>query len=167
MLKTAKQIVSLLISGIGESKSSSTSQPSPSSNPDYYVWEKGENISISKYFSTKEFSCHCHFPDCKKQRISKNLVAKLGDVRKEIGQPLVVTSAFRCQKYQAFLRASGVNTVVAKASQHELGNAADVVPLDGKMEGIEAICAKSFDSIGLAKNFLHLDTRKGFRRWKY
>jgi uncharacterized protein YcbK (DUF882 family) len=112
-------------------------------------------------------TCHCNYPDCKKQRISKVLIEKLGTIRKEIKQPLVVTSAYRCSKYQAFLRASGVNTVVAKLSQHELGNAADVVPKDGKMEGFESICAKQFDSIGLSDKFLHLDLRPGVRRWKY
>lgn len=162
-------MVSQLISATGESKDSSKSQPSVSSitDPNYYTWKKGENISLSKYFSTKEFTCHCSFPDCVNQRISRELVAKLGDVRRELNKPLVVTSAYRCFKHQSFLRSAGINTVVAKASQHELGNAADVVPADGKMEGLETICAKFFYSIGLAKDFLHLDLRKGFRRWKY
>ena len=165
MSKIVKQMMSQLISGITGLGSNSTSQPSQS-EPGFYIWNKGDNISLSKYFSTKEFSCHCHFPDCKKQKISKSLVAKLGDIREEIGQPMVVTSAFRCQKYQAFLRAAGVNTVVAKASQHELGEAADIVPLDQKdIKGkFLDICGKYFDSIGLSDHFLHVDERKGKRR---
>jgi hypothetical protein len=139
----------------------------PKVEGDYYIWTKGENISLSPYFSTRELSCHCHFPDCVKQKIHKNLIDKLSEIRKEIKQPLVITSAYRCSKYQAFLRSSGVNTVVAKASQHELGNAADAVPADGKMEGFEPICSKHFDSIGLASHFLHLDLRNGRRRWNY
>ncbi len=162
-----KLITNLLTSVTTGSKNSSTSQPSPSAVEGYYVWNKGDNIALSPYFSTKEFSCHCNFPDCKKQRISKVLIEKLGTVRKEIKQPLIVTSAYRCVQYQAFLRAAGVNTVVAKLSQHELGNAADVVPKDGKLAGFEEVCAKEFDSIGLAKNFLHLDLRLGKRRWNY
>lgn len=112
-------------------------------------------------------TCKCSFPECKEQRISKDLIDKLEKVRLEVNQPLIITSAYRCTDHQASLRASGVNTVVAKKSTHELGDAVDVVPKDKKMEGFEDICAKQFDSIGLAKNFLHLDTRPGKRRWNY
>ena len=135
----------------------------------YYVWNKGENHVLTPYFSTNEFSCKCNFPDCKKQRISKSLVVRLDLIRKEIKQPLVITSAYRCQKHQAFLRSSGVNTVVAKQSTHEQGNAVDVVPKDQKdIQGeFLKICEKQFDSIGLSHNFLHLDLRVGKRRWQY
>lgn len=149
------------------SKNSLRSLPLNSSDDGYYVWNKGEKVSLSPFFSSSEMSCHCTYPTCIKQRISKSLIEKLGTVRKEIGQPLVVTSAFRCPEYQAHLVATGVNTVVAKLSQHELGNAADVEPKDGKMEGFEEVCSKQFESIGLAKNFLHLDLRMGHRRWNY
>jgi uncharacterized protein YcbK (DUF882 family) len=78
-----------------------------------------------------------------------------------------VTSAYRCTQYQAYLRSAGVSTVVAKLSQHEVGNAADIVPRDGKMEGFEETCAKQFESIGLSPKFLHCDLRPGVKRWKY
>lgn len=161
----------LLTSVTGGSESNSKNQPSPSlglrEEEGYYVWNKGESYSLSKYFNTKEFTCHCHFPDCSKQRISKTLITRLDSVRSEVKQPLVVTSGFRCVKYQAFLKAAGVNSVVAKKSTHELGDAADIVPQNGNMGGFESICAKQFDSIGLATNFLHVDLRIGVRRWKY
>ncbi len=166
-----KLIEYLFASTTTGSKNSSTNQPSstpvPKEEEGFYVWKKGENISLSKYFSSAEFSCRCNFPDCKTQRISKTLITKLDLIRVEIKQPLIVTSAYRCMKYQAFLRSSGVNTVVAKQSTHEQGQAVDVIPKDGKIDGFEQVCAKHFDSIGLAKNFLHLDLRLGYRRWKY
>lgn len=133
----------------------------------YYVWNKGDNLALSPYFSTKEFSCKCSFPACKKQRISKTLIVRLDLLRKDAKQPLYITSAYRCHEYQAFLRAAGVNTVVAKQSTHEQGNAADVVPKDGNIETFLPLAEKQFDSIGLAKNFLHLDLRVGKRRWNY
>ena len=161
----------LLTSGTGGSESNSKNQPSSSSGlkeeEGYYVWNKGDTFTLSKYFNTKEFTCHCNFPDCSKQRISKALITRLDSARSEIKKPLVVTSGFRCVKYQAFLRAAGINSVVAKKSTHELGDAADIVPQDGNMEGFETICAKQFDSIGIAKNFLHVDIRIGKRRWTY
>lgn len=161
----------LLTSATGESGSNSKNQPSPLSKvkeeEGYYVWKKGEDLVLSKYFHTKEFTCRCNFPDCSKQRISKSLITKLDMVRIDIAQPLIVTSGFRCVKYQAFLRAAGVNSVVAKKSTHELGDAADIVPQDGNVDGFESVCSKQFDSIGIAKNFLHVDLRIGKRRWTY
>lgn len=136
----------------------------------YYIWNKGEDHVLSPYFSTKEFTCKCNFPDCKKQRISKTMVVRLDLIRKEIKQPLIITSAFRCHKYQTFLRSAGVNTVVAQVSQHELGNAVDVVPKDQKNVRTDflKVCKEHFDAIGLSDSFLHLDLRTGKqRRWEY
>lgn len=159
-----------MISVTGASVDNSLKQPSTKSDGDYYIWKKGENLVLSKYFSTKEFTCHCNFPDCKDQRISKTLITKLDNVRIAVKQPLIVTSAFRCQKQQAFLRASGVTTIVAKMSQHELGNAADIVPKDGKnvRGAFLEVCDKEFDAVGLSDKFLHVDLRTGKeRRWEY
>lgn len=147
-----------------------TNQPSIKSEGDYYIWKKGETLVLSKYFSTAEFSCHCNFTDCKDQRISKTLITKLDHIRIAMKQPLVVTSAYRCHKQQEQLRASGVNTIVAKLSQHELGNAADIVPKDQKdVQGLFLNeCDKEFEAIGLSDKFLHVDLRSGKeRRWKY
>ena len=98
------------------------------------------------------------------------MVVRLDLIRKEIKQPLVITSAFRCHKHQAFLRSAGVNTIVAQVSQHELGNAVDAVPKDQKNVRTDfmAVCEKHFDAIGLSNSFLHLDLRIGRkRRWEY
>lgn len=95
------------------------------------------------------------------------MIVRLDLLRKEARQPIIVTSAYRCHEYQAFLRAAGVNTVVAKQSTHEQGNAVDAVPKDGKIDQFLLLAEKHFDSIGLAKNFLHLDLRNGKRRWNY
>jgi hypothetical protein len=169
MSKIAEQMISLLTSVITGSKGSSQKAPSIKTDGDYYIWKKGDTLVLSKYFGTAEFSCHCNFSDCKEQRISKSLITKLDKIREAEKQPLIVTSAFRCTKYQAVLRASGVNTVVAKLSQHELGNAADIVPKDQKnvRTTFLDICAKEFDSIGLSDKFLHCDLRLGKRRWNY
>lgn len=166
-------LVSLFASIITGSKKNSNEQPSKKKGSpvkeegDYYVWNKGESAMLSPYFSTSDFSCKCNFPDCKKQRISKTIIVRLDLIRKEVKQPIIVTSAYRCVKYQAFLRAAGINTVVAKVSQHELGNAVDAIPKDGDVQKFIPVCEKHFDSIGLAKNFLHLDLRNGKRRWNY
>lgn len=142
----------------------------PKGDSNYYTWKKGDNISLSKYFSSREFSCKCSFLDCKDQRISKSLVTRLDHIREDIKQPLIITSAFRCAKHQASLRSSGANTVVAVVSTHEAGDAVDIVPKDQKdvRGAFLKVCEKQFESIGLSDKFLHVDLRSGRkRRWEY
>jgi len=139
------------------------------SDDKYYYWKKGEVYKFNNYFNTKEFSCRCNFESCKEQKISKDIINKLTKLREDIQEPLTITSAFRCSEYQQYLRNSGANTVVAKKSTHEEGEAVDVVPARMKISFFESIAARYFDAIGIANNFLHLDTRsdKKNRRWKY
>lgn len=135
----------------------------------YFYWKKGEVYNFNKYFNTNEFSCRCKFESCKEQKISKEMIECLTKLREDVNEPLTVTSGFRCSEYQQHLRKSGANTVVAKKSSHEEGEAADVVPARMKIGFFEKIAAKYFDAIGIASNFLHLDTRrdKKNRRWNY
>lgn len=183
-----KQIVKLLqhllTSGTQESKNSSESQPSPSleakvpeiikpslrQDEENYIWKKGEKFKLTPHFSTAEFVCHCNYEDCVDQKISKELVTKLEQIRNEVAQPLIISSAYRCSKHQNKLREDGVNTVVAqKISQHELGKAVDAVPKDRKnvLGSFLTICEKHFTAIGTSEQFLHLDLRKQYIRWKY
>lgn len=178
-----KFIMSLLTSATTASKPSSKSQPSPSlevkapvvprlrEDGDFYVWTKGEKFKLTDHFSTAEFACQCSYADCKEQRISKSLIKKVEAIRVEVGQPLVVTSAYRCQKHQAYIRSSGQSTVVAqKLSQHELGKAVDIRPKDalGIRTTFLAICEKQFQAIGLSDRFLHCDLRGPDKiRWEY
>lgn len=180
MKEIVKLIVSLLTCPTKESKNNSKSLPSPSFPTDshfglkakegYYVWQKDCEYPLSKHFSTKEFKCKCSFDSCVEQKISITLIEKLEKIRVEVGQPLIITSAFRCAAHQESIRKSGQSTVVAKKqSQHELGNAADVLPKDRQdiRGSFLRICAQHFQTIGLSDRFLHLDERPDFRRWEY
>lgn len=138
----------------------------------YYVWVKGEERSLSPRFNTREFCCQCSHSTCVEQRISKDLITRLTTLREEIGKPLTVTSGFRCGKHQQDLRDKGVNTVISKASQHELGNAADIKVKNTPVDEWTLLAKKYFFAIGLASTFLHLDTRPlrpdgSYTIWKY
>lgn len=115
--------------------------------------------------------CHCKYESCKEQRISKDLIQRIENIRIEVDQPLIVTSAFRCKEHQSYIRSSGQSTVVAKkVSQHELGNAVDILPKDGKniRTNFLKICEKQFTTIGLSDKFLHVDTRGPNKlQWEY
>lgn len=129
----------------------------------YYIWNKGDVYFFNKdqYFKSSEFACQCTNRDCKEQRINKELVSKLIELRKQINEPIIITSGFRCKKHQEQLRAQGVNTVVAKQSTHELGDAIDCKPTRMKIKDFLVFCAEKFEAIGIASNFLHLDMRIG------
>lgn len=138
----------------------------------YYRWKKGDKLKINDYFSTSEFSCQCKHVDCVDQKISEDLIQRLSELRESKNTPLTVTSGFRCKKHQEDIRNSGVSTVVAKVSQHELGNAADVkfktLTIDQWIDDAK----KKFSYIGIASTFLHLDTRQAkekgtFVTWRY
>lgn len=132
----------------------------------HHIWEKGIAKPIGTYFNTREFTCKCSNKSCVTQKISINLVNRLDLVREELGAPIRVTSAFRCTEHQASLRGSGIKTATG-TSTHELGEAVDIQTMRGSKDGLESVAEKHFTSIGIANTFLHLDTRKDFRRWKY
>lgn len=134
----------------------------------FYYWDKGERTKLTDNFSTQEFDCQCHNEDCVEQKMSKDCINRLQEIRTEIGCPLNVTSAFRCAKHQEEIRNSGESTVVAKKkSTHEDGEAADVTPRSKTIDELLTVSEKHFTSIGLASTFIHLDTRPGYRRWNY
>ena len=136
----------------------------------YFIWNKGDVYFLDKdkHFKTSEFVCHCTFSDCKEQRISKKIISKLVELRATINEPLTITSAFRCHKYQKQLADEGVNTVVASKSTHELGDAVDVKPTRMRIPDFYCFAKMYFKAIGTAKTFLHLDLRDDKeRRWDY
>jgi uncharacterized protein YcbK (DUF882 family) len=138
----------------------------------YFYWRRSEREALSASFSTDEFNCHCNYPECcgGEQRVSCDLVARLQAVRDQFQLPLSVSSGYRCSRHQAELREAGVQTADG-LSQHELGNAADVVPKlrdRSTMRRLLAIAEQHFRAIGVARGFLHLDTRADkSRRWSY
>ena len=134
----------------------------------YYTWVKGDVYVFNKYFKTDEFSCQCKLKSCVNQKVSKDLIKKLTELRESVNEPLRITSGFHCKEHQEEIRKSGQSTVVAKVSTHELGDAADVQPTRTNMRDFETLAAKIFKAIGIAKNFLHLDLRDDkIRRWPY
>jgi peptidoglycan hydrolase-like protein with peptidoglycan-binding domain len=88
--------------------------------------------------------------------VVKNIVtvAKgFGKLRVAIGTPLRINSGYRPPELR----------IGASASQHKLGNAIDVCPLDGNLNRLWLVGAKS-DAVGLGKGmhlgFVHFDWRK-------
>lgn len=137
-----------------------------------YIFYKNKSIKLSEYFTSTEFECKCNYTECNKQWMSKELVDKLNLVRKEIDEPILITSAYRCSKKQQDLRGSGIKTAKSK-STHEMACAVDVAIKDMqdpiKYNNLLKVLETHFKSIGIATNFFHVDLRvdKDKRRWDY
>lgn len=121
-------------------------------------WFRGEMDKISVHFTAKEFECHCG--RCFIQCIHPELVAKLEQLRKRIGLPITITSGFRC-------RDQNLTVGGKRFSQHLYGNAADIVVGNWKGDALANSASEFFDSIGVGDKFIHVDLRKGVRRWRY
>lgn len=139
----------------------------------YFVWNKNDNPEmINSYFRTSEFSCQCKHSSCVEQKISEDLINRLTYLREAKQSPMTITSGFRCKQHQEDIRKSGVSTVVAKVSQHELGNAVDVKFRALRIDEWINDAKRKFFWLGVASNFLHLDTRPQKAKdvyviWKY
>lgn len=104
---------------------------------------------LSEHFSAEELQCPC----CRGLVVVPSFVDFLESVRKSYNRPMRISSAYRCEKHN---RAVGGSVT----SAHLSGRAVDVV-VDSSLERIELIKAATRHDVrglGLAKNFIHLDT---------
>jgi len=150
------------------SKAQTESIPAPfePNYKDYYIWDRGQRLTLSNFFLSTEFDCHCG--ECKRQFINKELVEKLTFIRAMLNIPIRINSGYRCESYQKKLKKQGLETAVG-VSQHSLGNAADISPSSlAQMLNLTIMAEKEFMAIGAGKSFIHVDLRKDkIRRWTY
>jgi len=108
-------------------------------------------IYVAKFFSLEEFQCPC----CSCVKLHPLLLQKLKGLRYRVKNPVIITSGYRCPKYN--LDAGGV-----KNSYHLLGMAADIhVPGISLAKLLQVAREFGFQGIGFypRRNFLHLDVR--------
>ena len=131
----------------------------------YYTWKKGQTYKLNAHFTTRDFQCPCSNPECVDQKISVEIIDRLMVLRELIQEPLVITSGYRCEAYQAKLEASEVSTI--KDSPHLDGNAIDVKPTRMPIKDFVKLAEKLFKSIGIGSVFIHLDLRDKNQTWYY
>ena len=121
-------------------------------------------INNTKNFTLQEFQCHC---GCGKNAIKQTVIDMCQKIRDRIGEPLRISSGYRCEKHNA--EVGGV-----KDSQHVQGNAADIVCNSGAKSLFALIAdmkAKGelpdlqYAILYITKNFVHIDCGKS--RSKY
>ena len=101
-----------------------------------------------KYFKKYEFVCPC----CKREEMSEELVFKLDLLRELVGKPLIVTSGFRCEKYNKKIGG-------AENSAHLRGWAVDIYCKSNilRFKILKYALLLGFQRIGIGKDFIHLD----------
>ena len=117
-----------------------------------------------KYFDISEFACHCGTPhDFKMDPV---LLMRVDQLRGRFGKPLRVTSGYRCKKHNASEAVKG-----APNSLHLFGMAVDLAceRSEDQYELVKIAMSLGFTGIGIAKTFIHLDTRllKKGKLWTY
>lgn len=114
---------------------------------------------MSAHFKPEEFNCHC----CGKggDKMNPKLLELLEQIREEVGEPVVITSGYRCAKHN---KACGGKP----KSQHKLGNAADIQVKGLAPHELHRLIERKFNPPGLGgyPTFVHVDVRDGARaRW--
>lgn len=122
------------------------------------TYKKGSKTRVATNFSASEFGCKgdgC----CISAKIDTALVEHLQKIRTHFGVPVVINSAYRCEKH---------NKAVGGAanSYHTKGMAADIVVTGVKPLEV-ARYAESIGilGIGLYDDFVHIDTRENKSFW--
>lgn len=127
---------------------------------------RGCEDKLTQNFSWYEFDCHCG--KCPMTTVDTALAKQLQTLRDLTGRRVTVISGFRCANHQKFLRDTLHLETSKGISTHELGQAADVLVADLSGSEIEPFARKAgFTSVGVAIRWVHVDTRKGERRWVY
>lgn len=103
------------------------------------------------YFSESELSCNC----CAQNKFDDQTLLKLNLMRDEAGFPFIVSSAYRCPKYNREIKAT---------QTHATGQAIDILVSHDKAYQVIRLAIKyGFTGIGVSqkgdtsKRFIHLD----------
>ena len=116
-------------------------------------------MNITEHFSEDEMKCKC----CGKILIDQRLVIYLETLREKIKKPIIINSAYRCEKHN--LEVGG-----AKESYHTKGMAADIYVKGLTSKQLANVCKMYglFTGFGYGNNFLHVDVREGdICEWTY
>ena len=123
------------------------------------TYQENDRVQLSEHFNSYEFRCGLGRPcACTTILIDDKLVEFLEQIRQHFGQPITITSAYRCESYNR-------NIGGATGSRHSKGQAADIV-VKGVSPREVAKYAESIGVLGIGLYetasdgyFTHIDTR--------
>lgn len=108
---------------------------------------------MPEHFTEAELSCRC---GCGSMDLKPRLLKALGRLRVAYGEPIIITSGYRCEAYNKKIKGS-------QDSQHCLGLAVDVgiAASVNRYRLISCALALGFRGVGIDPAFIHLDMRDG------
>lgn len=123
------------------------------------TYQENDKVQLSEHFNSYEFRCGLGRPcACTTILIDDKLVEFLEQIRQHFGQPITITSAYRCENYNRSIGG-------AVGSRHSKGQAADIV-VKGVSPREVAKYAESIGVLGIGLYetasdgyFTHIDTR--------
>lgn len=123
------------------------------------TYQENDKVQLSEHFNSYEFRCGLGRPcACTTILIDDRLVEILEQIRQHFGQPITITSAYRCDSYNRSIGG-------ATGSRHSKGQAADIV-VKGVSPREVAKYAESIGVLGIGLYetaadgyFTHVDTR--------
>ena len=109
-------------------------------------------VNLTRNFSEKEFKCSC----CGECLVHMELVERLQIVRDIIGEALIITSGYRCPKYNTEI---GKKYHSVAGSSHTAGWAVDIKADHSpfRYQLISILLRVGFTRIGIGKTFIHCD----------
>jgi uncharacterized protein YcbK (DUF882 family) len=112
-----------------------------------------------KYFKVEDFNCQ----ETGENEMCPDFLQKLDALREVCGFPFIVTSGYRSPNHS-------IEAKKSKPGTHSQGIAADIKVVGGaqRMAIIRNASIMGFNGIGVAKGFVHVDTRETTPvAWKY
>lgn len=116
----------------------------------FYQKEHNPDLSVAYKLAHREIRCRCSHEDCTYTMISDRILRTFSIVRKIWSSPIIVTSAYRCQRHNKLVGGY-------PDSYHKRGMAIDIFPNNGDIEGLYALCQKFFDFVKIYpdEGFIH------------
>ena len=111
---------------------------------------KDGNEKISKYFKGSEFICHCG--NCPISIVSDDLLFRLDMLRNIFGEPLRISSGYRCWVHNASKEVGGKDQ-----SRHLSGHGADILFPAKNKDLLIKLCGKMFEYSYCGPNFIHVN----------
>ena len=110
------------------------------------LWE----IQVFKYFKLEDFNCQ----ETGENEMSRDFIHKLDELREACGFPFIITSGYRSPNHSIEKRKE-------KAGTHAQGIAADIKVSNGnqRYKIVEQAIQMGFTGVGIARTFIHVDSR--------
>lgn len=114
-----------------------------------------------KHFKKEEFACS----HCGENKIELDFVKMLDDIRESLGQPMVISSGYRCPEHPR-------EKTKDEPGPHSTGRAADILCAGEHARDLSKKVVPVFPGIGIHQKgdwdqrFIHVD-QLGYRIWTY